>query len=186
MIAKNNPQTDLKIVENQGLFGYDDAMKKIILVALIAPALAGGGSASGAGVAIALSGAGSVNDIQNTIESVIITSTVTNTTSGGVQLTATDPGGLVLSYSVIGLPPGLIAVNGGFLYGIPTTAGVFNVTVTVTNTSTGLSRQATTDEAGYYSIPNLLEGAYDLSVSASSFKPSSASPWNSYGLVRGL
>jgi hypothetical protein len=43
--------------------------------------------------------------------------------------------------------------------------------VTVTNTSTGLSRQAATDGAGYYSIPNLLEGTYDLSVSASGFKP---------------
>ncbi|HEU5256334.1 MAG TPA: putative Ig domain-containing protein [Vicinamibacterales bacterium] len=54
--------------------------------------------------------------------------------SVGLQLTATDPGGLVLSYAVNGLPPGLVAVNGGFLYGIPTTAGAFNVTVTVTNT----------------------------------------------------
>ena len=43
--------------------------------------------------------------------------------------------------------------------------------VTVTNTSTGLSRQTTTNEAGYYSIPNLLEGSYDLSVSLSGFKP---------------
>ena len=43
--------------------------------------------------------------------------------------------------------------------------------VTVTNASTGLSRQVTTDAAGYYSIPNLLEGTYDLSVSASGFKP---------------
>ena len=54
--------------------------------------------------------------------------------SVGLQVSASDPGGLVLSYSVIGLPPGLIAVNAGFLYGIPTTAGAFNVTVTVTNT----------------------------------------------------
>src|SRR6266542_218618 len=43
--------------------------------------------------------------------------------------------------------------------------------VTVTNTATGLSRQATADDAGYYSIPNLPEGTYDLSVSASGFKP---------------
>src|SRR5712691_7003147 len=43
--------------------------------------------------------------------------------------------------------------------------------VTVTNTSTGLSRQVSTDDAGYYSIPNLLQGKYDLSVSASGFKP---------------
>src|SRR5207237_469415 len=43
--------------------------------------------------------------------------------------------------------------------------------VTVTNTSTGLSRQVSTDEAGYYSIPNLPPGTYDLSVSARGFKP---------------
>jgi hypothetical protein len=43
--------------------------------------------------------------------------------------------------------------------------------VTVTNTSTGLSRQTTTNEAGYYSIPSLPEGSYDLSVGVSGFKP---------------
>ena len=43
--------------------------------------------------------------------------------------------------------------------------------VTVSNTSTGLSRQTTTNEVGYYSIPNLPEGGYDLSVSISGFKP---------------
>jgi hypothetical protein len=52
-----------------------------------------------------------------------------------------------------------------------TGAVVPKATVTVTNASTGLSRQATTNDTGYYSIPNLLEGVYDLSVSASGFKP---------------
>ena len=52
-----------------------------------------------------------------------------------------------------------------------TGAVVPKAVVTVTNTSTGLSRQATTDDAGYYSIPNLPEGTYDLSVSASGFRP---------------
>ena len=52
-----------------------------------------------------------------------------------------------------------------------TGAMIPKATVTVTNTSTGLSRQTTTNEAGYYSVPNLLEGVYDLSVSASGFKP---------------
>jgi hypothetical protein len=54
--------------------------------------------------------------------------------SVGLLLSATDPGNLALSYSVIGLPPGLLATGSGVIYGIPTTAGVFNVTVTVTNT----------------------------------------------------
>ena len=43
--------------------------------------------------------------------------------------------------------------------------------VTVKNTSTGLSRQVNTDENGYYSMTNLPEGAYDLSVSAAGFRP---------------
>jgi Carboxypeptidase regulatory-like domain len=43
--------------------------------------------------------------------------------------------------------------------------------VTAKNTSTGLSRQVNTDDAGYYSITNLPEGTYDLSVSAAGFRP---------------
>src|SRR6266699_6353981 len=42
--------------------------------------------------------------------------------------------------------------------------------VTVRSTSTGLSRQVNTDDAGYYSITSLLEGTYDLSVSNPGFK----------------
>jgi hypothetical protein len=52
-----------------------------------------------------------------------------------------------------------------------TGAIVPGATVSVTNTNTGLSRQANTDQAGYYSIPNLLEGTYDLAVTANGFKP---------------
>ena len=52
-----------------------------------------------------------------------------------------------------------------------TGAVVPDAVVSVKNTSTGLSRQATTDETGHYAIQNLLEGSYDLSVSASGFKP---------------
>ncbi|HET8548873.1 MAG TPA: carboxypeptidase-like regulatory domain-containing protein, partial [Bryobacteraceae bacterium] len=52
-----------------------------------------------------------------------------------------------------------------------TNAAVPNATVKVTNTSTGLSRQATTDSGGNYSIPNLLEGNYDVTVTASGFRP---------------
>lgn len=43
--------------------------------------------------------------------------------------------------------------------------------VRVTNSSTGLFREAPTDSAGYYSISNLPQGTYDLSVIASGFKP---------------
>ena len=52
-----------------------------------------------------------------------------------------------------------------------TGAGVPKAVVMVTNTSTGLSRQVTADETGYYSIPNLLEGVYDLTISSGGFSP---------------
>jgi Carboxypeptidase regulatory-like domain/TonB dependent receptor-like, beta-barrel len=43
--------------------------------------------------------------------------------------------------------------------------------VRVTSTTTGLSREATADSAGYYSIPNLPQGDYELSATATGFKP---------------
>ena len=52
-----------------------------------------------------------------------------------------------------------------------TGAVVPGAVVTAKNTSTGLERQATTDATGYYSVPNLQEGTYDLSVTASGFSP---------------
>ncbi|MGH9628763.1 MAG: TonB-dependent receptor domain-containing protein, partial [Bryobacteraceae bacterium] len=50
-------------------------------------------------------------------------------------------------------------------------AVVPQATVRVTNTSTGLSREATTDASGYYSIPNLMQGSCDVSITAPGFKP---------------
>jgi hypothetical protein len=52
-----------------------------------------------------------------------------------------------------------------------TGAVIPNATVSVTNSARGLTRTATTDQAGYYSIPNLQEGVYELSVNAGGFKP---------------
>ncbi len=52
-----------------------------------------------------------------------------------------------------------------------TGAVVPNATVMVTNHETGLSRQVVTDHNGYYSVPNLLEGVYDLAVTSTGFKP---------------
>jgi len=51
------------------------------------------------------------------------------------------------------------------------TGGVVpGATVTITNTQTGQSREGTTDATGSYSIPNLLEGRYDLSVKMTGFR----------------
>src|SRR5215470_8726891 len=43
--------------------------------------------------------------------------------------------------------------------------------VKVTSTSTGFSREATADSTGYYFIQNLPQGDYELSATASGFKP---------------
>jgi len=54
--------------------------------------------------------------------------------SVNLQLSASDPAGLVLTYSVTGLPPGLTLISGsGVIFGVPSTQGAYNVTVTVTN-----------------------------------------------------
>jgi hypothetical protein len=50
-------------------------------------------------------------------------------------------------------------------------AVVPNTVVTVKSASTGLTRQSATDDAGYYSIANLPDGLYDLSVTVTGFKP---------------
>jgi Carboxypeptidase regulatory-like domain len=83
-----------------------------------------------------------------------------------------------LTVGLFATGPGARTASAQVLYGSivgtlndETGAVVPNATVTVTNSSTGLSREATTDEAGYYAIPNLLEGTYDLSVSAGGFRP---------------
>ena len=52
----------------------------------------------------------------------------------------------------------------------PANAVVPKASITVKSASTGLSRQAVSDDAGYYSIANLPEGAYDLSVTLPGFK----------------
>src|SRR5947209_3469556 len=52
-----------------------------------------------------------------------------------------------------------------------TGAVVPKATVTITNVNTGQTREVTADDAGYYSIPNVLEGRYDLSVKLTGFRP---------------
>jgi len=43
-------------------------------------------------------------------------------------------------------------------------------TVTITNVQTGQTREAISDDAGNYSIPNVLEGRYDLGVQMTGFR----------------
>ncbi|GAB3945108.1 hypothetical protein GCM10028805_13660 [Spirosoma harenae] len=53
-----------------------------------------------------------------------------------------DPENQPLTYSIIGLPPGLLVIDGGNIVGPPSTAGVYSITVTATDTG-GLSANAT-------------------------------------------
>ena len=51
----------------------------------------------------------------------------------------------------------------------PSGAVVPNAKVSITNTATGVARDITTDEAGFYSAPNLLPGIYDITAVAPGF-----------------
>ena len=51
----------------------------------------------------------------------------------------------------------------------PSSAAVPNSNVSIKNTETGISRDVTTNEAGFYNAPNLSPGTYEVSVSAPGF-----------------
>ncbi len=53
----------------------------------------------------------------------------------------------------------------------PSGAVIPKAAVTVTNKETGQSREVPADDAGRFTIPNLLPGRYDIKVTASGFKP---------------
>ncbi len=83
---------------------------------------------------------------------------------------------LAVCFTLLGSSAGIASAQ--VLYGSivgtvrdPSGAVVAKAPVTVTHTSTGLFRQVSADDEGYYSIQNLPQGAYNLSVSAPGFKP---------------
>jgi hypothetical protein len=45
-----------------------------------------------------------------------------------------------------------------------------NVQVSITNTATGITQIVTSDSAGLYSVPNLIPGAYELTIQAQGFE----------------
>jgi hypothetical protein len=70
----------------------------------------------------------------------LVTAPPSQTTAVGqsvsLQITASDPSGLAVTYSAQGLPPGLtIAPATGIISGTATTAGTFQVTVTAQDTA---------------------------------------------------
>src|SRR5581483_2794349 len=51
----------------------------------------------------------------------------------------------------------------------PSGAAIANSQVSITNRATGVTREITTDSAGFYSVPNLLPASYDVIVAAKGF-----------------
>ena len=64
-------------------------------------------------------------------------------------------------------------VTGGTISGTVTDSSgrvVANVRISITNVATGVSRELTTNDEGFYSAPNLLPGTYAVKFSAQGFK----------------
>src|ERR1700688_4105078 len=57
----------------------------------------------------------------------------------------------------------------------PSSAAIPNAKVSIANTATGVTRDATADAAGFYSAPNLLPGTYVVTVSAAGFSTTKSS-----------
>src|SRR5579871_1000453 len=53
----------------------------------------------------------------------------------------------------------------------PTDAVISNASVRITNMDTGFTRSVTTTEAGYYTVPSLDPGRYQIAVQVAGFKP---------------
>jgi hypothetical protein len=82
---------------------------------------------------------------------------------------------VVLALAVFNLNPvGLRAqVAGSTISGTITDSGgrvVVNAHVSIANTDTGVTREVTSNEEGFYSAPNLLPGTYEVTLSAQGFK----------------
>src|SRR5215471_19186190 len=68
--------------------------------------------------------------------------------------------------------PSLSQVAGATLSGLimdNSGATIANAAVSVKNVATGVVRDATTNEGGFYSVPNLLPGSYEVTVEAQGF-----------------
>jgi hypothetical protein len=90
----------------------------------------------------------------------------------------------ILLTLLFSLMAGVVAhaqVTGATLSGTvtdPTGGVVASATVSATNTATTITRNATSDAAGLYTIPNLVPGMYDIKVSATGFSTSVQSGLN--------
>jgi hypothetical protein len=79
---------------------------------------------------------------------------------------------LVLTFGIANLRPLWAQVTGATLSGTVEDASravVRQAQISITNVSTGITRALTTDSSGFYTVPNLLPGSYDITASAPGF-----------------
>jgi Carboxypeptidase regulatory-like domain/TonB-dependent Receptor Plug Domain/TonB dependent receptor len=82
---------------------------------------------------------------------------------------------MILVLVVLASTPVYAQVAGATLSGTVTDASgaaVPNAKISIKNSATGVVRDVTTDSAGFYSVPNLLPGVYDITVGAVGFSSS--------------
>jgi hypothetical protein len=75
-------------------------------------------------------------------------------------------------FSMLFSVPAHAQVAGATLSGTltdPSGSGVPNATVSIKNTATGIARTVATDDTGFYSVPNLAPGVYEVTFSAAGF-----------------
>ncbi|MGN6606927.1 MAG: putative Ig domain-containing protein [Jatrophihabitans sp.] len=114
---------------------------------LLCTAAAGWDGPTGLGTPNSTAAFGGTGSGGGTSNTVTVTSPGTKTgtvgTATSLQLSASDSGGLAVTWTASGLPTGLTLASGtGLVSGTPTTAGTFTVTATASD-STGASGSAT-------------------------------------------
>jgi len=91
------------------------------------------------------------------------------------KVLAACPAFLLVAITLTTASQGLAQVSGATLSGSvtdPSGAAIVGAQVSATNRATGVNRTAATDAAGFYSLPNLLPGSYDVTVSSVGFSTS--------------
>ncbi len=84
----------------------------------------------------------------------------------------------ILAVAILSASQARAQVAGATLSGTvtdPSGAAIADARVTILNKATGVTRDATAGSGGFYSVPNLLPGVYDITVTASGFSASKQS-----------
>src|SRR6202790_3276890 len=94
------------------------------------------------------------------------------------RVAALFPVMVILAIAILFSAQASAQVSGAALSGSitdPSGTAVPNAKVNITNTATGVTRDDATDAAGFFSVPNLLPGPYEVTISAAGFSTSRSS-----------